>query len=78
MEIIEESKNVGSAVLYGTIAIFILVIVSSFLFSSLLRFTSLQESSYNGSSRHFPLFPFLQAVLFQAAKGRKKAGFLEA
>ena len=40
-----ESKNLGKAVLYGVIAIFLLAIVSSFIFSLLLRFTSVQESS---------------------------------
>ena len=40
-----ESKNLGKAVLFGVIAIFLLAIVSSFIFSLLLRFTSVQESS---------------------------------
>lgn len=40
-----ESKSLGRAVLYGVIAIFLLAIVSSFLFSLLLKFTSVQESS---------------------------------
>ncbi|MBM4762409.1 TIGR04086 family membrane protein [Bacillus sp. B15-48] len=33
------------AVLYGVIAIFVLAIISSFIFSLLFRFTSVQESS---------------------------------
>ncbi len=35
----------GSAVLYGVISIFILAVISSLVFSLLLRFTSLTESS---------------------------------
>lgn len=40
-----ESRNLGKAVLYGVIAIFLLAVVSSFIFSLLLKFTSVQESS---------------------------------
>jgi putative membrane protein (TIGR04086 family) len=40
-----ESKSLGRAVLYGVIAIFLLAIVSSLIFSLLLKFTSVQESS---------------------------------
>ncbi|QFT90020.1 hypothetical protein FIU87_15250 [Bacillus sp. THAF10] len=40
-----ESKKLGSAILYGVIAIFIFAIAISLIFSLLLRFTSLQETS---------------------------------
>ena len=40
-----ESRNLGKAVLYGVVAIFLLAIGSSFIFSLLLKFTSVQESS---------------------------------
>ena len=40
-----ESRNLSKAVLYGLIAIFLLAIISSFIFSLLLKFTSVQESS---------------------------------
>ncbi|RSD24083.1 TIGR04086 family membrane protein [Mesobacillus subterraneus] len=40
-----ESRNLSRAVLYGVIAIFLLAIVSSLIFSLLLKFTSVQESS---------------------------------
>ena len=42
---IEESKKIWSAILYGTLAIFIFAIISSLIFSFILRFSSLQESS---------------------------------
>ncbi|WP_274855351.1 TIGR04086 family membrane protein [Bacillus methanolicus] len=39
-----ETKNFGTAVLYGVIAIFLFAIISSLIFSLILRFTSAQES----------------------------------
>ncbi|RFB17655.1 TIGR04086 family membrane protein [Bacillus sp. HNG] len=38
-------RKMGVAMVYGVVAIFVIVIVSSLLISLLLRFTSLQESS---------------------------------
>ena len=40
-----ESRNLGIAVLYGVIAIFAIAIISSLIFSVLLTFSSVQESS---------------------------------
>ncbi|MCP3741204.1 TIGR04086 family membrane protein [Rossellomorea sp. BNER] len=40
-----ELKKLGGAVIYGVMAIFIIVIVASLIFSVTLRFTTLQESS---------------------------------
>ncbi len=40
-----ESRNMGFAILYGTISIFVMALIFSFLFSILLRFTSLTEAS---------------------------------
>ncbi|MCM3587697.1 TIGR04086 family membrane protein [Mesobacillus maritimus] len=40
-----ESRSLGLSVLYGVIAIFVLAIISSLIFSLLLTFTSLRESS---------------------------------
>ena len=40
-----ESKRLGLAIMYGLITVFMLVVVISFIFSLLLRFTSLQETS---------------------------------
>lgn len=41
----EESKKLGSSILYGMITIFLLLIVTSFFISIILKFTSVQESS---------------------------------
>ncbi len=40
-----ESKRLGYAIMYGLITIFMFAVAISFVFSLLLRFTSLQESS---------------------------------
>jgi putative membrane protein (TIGR04086 family) len=40
-----ETKKLGMAILYGVGSIFILIIILSFIFSILLRFTSINESS---------------------------------
>jgi len=40
-----ESRGLGIAVLHGVIAIFVFAILSSLIFSLLLAFTSVQESS---------------------------------
>ncbi|WP_174729929.1 TIGR04086 family membrane protein [Mesobacillus harenae] len=40
-----ESRNMGLAVLYGVTAIFVLAIVSSFIFANILRFSSANEGS---------------------------------
>lgn len=42
---IEGSKSLVSAVLYGIFTIFLLAVISSTIFSLILRFTSVQESS---------------------------------
>ncbi len=42
---IEESKNFGNAVLYGVITVFLFAIVSSVIFSLILRFTPTSEGS---------------------------------
>ncbi len=43
--LIIEAKKIGSSVLYGTITIFVIAIAASLIFSLLLRFTELTESS---------------------------------
>lgn len=40
-----ESRSMGFAILYGTISIFVMALLFSFIFSLLLRFTSLTEAS---------------------------------
>jgi putative membrane protein (TIGR04086 family) len=40
-----ESKNMGVSVLYGVIVIFLVAVISSLIFSLILRFTSTSEAS---------------------------------
>ncbi|WP_308302329.1 TIGR04086 family membrane protein [Bacillus sp. V5-8f] len=40
-----ESKKMGTAILYGVSTIFILFIITSLIFATLLRFTNITESS---------------------------------
>lgn len=44
---IEGSRSLASAVLYGILTIFLLAVLSSTIFSLILRFTSVEESSLN-------------------------------
>jgi putative membrane protein (TIGR04086 family) len=76
MVIIEESKNIGSAVLIGTIAIFILAIISSVLFAFLLRFTSLQESSVQFIITAISFISIFMGGFISGGKGKQKGWML--
>ncbi|WP_309475288.1 TIGR04086 family membrane protein [Bacillus sp. 03113] len=71
---IEESKSYGSAVLYGVIAIFIVALISSLIFSLLLRFTSIDEAALK-----FPITTVSFITLFVggfiSGKRRKEKGW---
>jgi len=73
---IEESKHVGSAILYGLIAIFILLITSSILFSLLLRFTSLQESSLQYIITIVSFITLFAGGFISGGKGKQRGWFL--
>ncbi|MGP7816855.1 TIGR04086 family membrane protein [Niallia sp. 01092] len=72
----EESKHVGSAVLYGLISIFILLITSSIIFSLLLRFTSLQESSLQYIITAVSFITLFSGGFISGGKGKQKGWFL--
>ena len=76
MLIIEESKNLGSAVLYGTLAIFSLVIISSLIFAFLLRFTSLQESSIQFIITAISFASIFAGGFISGGKGKQKGWLL--
>ncbi|KAB2338992.1 TIGR04086 family membrane protein [Cytobacillus depressus] len=73
---IEDSRNVGGAVLYGVIAVFVLAIISSLLFSLLLRFTSLQESSLQFVITAISFVSLFIGGLISGGKGRQKGWLL--
>jgi putative membrane protein (TIGR04086 family) len=76
MGIIEESKNLGSAVLFGTLTIFILAIFSSIIFSILLRFTSLQESSIQWVVTAISFIAIFAGGFISGGKGKEKGWLL--
>ncbi len=74
--IIEESKNLGSAVLYGTLAIFVFAIITSLLFAFLLRFTSLQESSVQYIISAISFISIFLGGFISGGKGKQKGWML--
>lgn len=71
---IEESTNssFGMAVLYGVITIFIIAIVSSFIFSILLRFTSIEENSLEFIVTAISFATLFLGGCISGGKGKKK------
>jgi putative membrane protein (TIGR04086 family) len=76
MGIIEESKNLASAILFGTLTIFILLIFCSFLFSILLRFTSLQESSIQWLVTAISFIAIFAGGFISGGRGKEKGWLL--
>ncbi|MCQ6273555.1 TIGR04086 family membrane protein [Bacillus sp. V3B] len=72
----EDSKNLGSAVLYGTLTIFILAVVSSLIFAFLLRFTSLQESSVQYIITAISFISIFAGGFISGGKGKQKGWLL--
>jgi putative membrane protein (TIGR04086 family) len=73
---IEESKKIGYAVLYGTISIFIFAIISSFIFSFILRFTALQETSIQYVITAMSFIALFIGGFIAGGKGQQKGWFL--
>lgn len=73
---IEGSKNLGSAVLFGNIAIFIVAIVSSLFFSLLLSFTSLQEASLQHVITAVSFVAIFAGGFIAGGKGKQKGWLL--
>ena len=69
---IEESKNYGSAVLYGIIAIFLLLVVSSLVISLVLKFTSTQESSLEFLTTAISFVTLFAGGFIAGGKGKQK------
>nr|WP_204540664.1 TIGR04086 family membrane protein [Peribacillus deserti] len=66
----------GSALLYGVSSIFILAIVSSFIFSILLRFTSLTESSLTYPIMIVSFISMFVGGFISGGKGKKQGWLL--
>ncbi|MCA1318787.1 TIGR04086 family membrane protein [Bacillus tianshenii] len=71
-----ESKRLGLAIMYGLITIFMFAIATSLLFSLLLRFTSLQESSVAWIILTLSFITLFIGGFVSGGKGREKGWML--
>ncbi|MFE8703484.1 TIGR04086 family membrane protein [Cytobacillus sp. FJAT-54145] len=76
MDKIEESKNYGSAILFGVISIFTLAIITSLIFSFILRFTSAQESSLQFIITAVSFVTLFVGGFISGGKGKQKGWLL--
>ncbi|AGX05654.1 MULTISPECIES: TIGR04086 family membrane protein [Bacillaceae] len=72
----EESKHMGSAVLYGIGSIFIIAIASSLVFSLLLKFTSMDESSIKLPAEILAFISLFAGGFISGGKGKQKGWLL--
>ena len=71
-----ETRKMGSAIIYGTVSIFILAVIFSLLFSLLLRFTSLTESSISYLILILSFICIFIGGLISGGKGKKQGWIL--
>ncbi|MFD2446189.1 TIGR04086 family membrane protein [Bacillus sp. CGMCC 1.16607] len=71
-----ESKNIGVSILHGIISIFLVAIVSSLIFSLLLRFTSTQESSLQMIVTAVSFISLFIGGFISGGKGKEKGWLL--
>ena len=71
-----ETRKMGSAIIYGTVSIFILAVIFSLLFSLLLRFTSLTESSISYLILILSFICIFIGGLISGGKGKKQGWLL--
>lgn len=73
---IEESKGFGSSILYGIFTIFLLAIISSTIFSLILRFTSAEESSLRFFITAISFIGIFVGGFVSGGKGKQKGWLL--
>lgn len=71
-----ESKNMGVSVLYGVVSIFLVAIVSSLIFSLLLRFTSTSEASLQFVVTAVSFISLFVGGFISGGKGKAKGWLL--
>lgn len=71
-----ETRKMGSAIIYGTVSIFIFAVIFSLFFSLLLRFTSLTESSISYLILILSFFSIFIGGLISGGKGKKQGWLL--
>lgn len=69
---IEESRNYGSAVLFGVIVIFVLFVISSLIFSLILKFTAIEESSLKFIATAISFVALFAGGFITGGKGKQK------
>lgn len=67
-----ESRNLGKAVLYGVLAVFIVAAISSLIVSLLLKFTSVQESSVQYVMTSISFLSIFVGGFITGGKGKQK------
>ncbi|MBP3038017.1 TIGR04086 family membrane protein [Bacillaceae bacterium Marseille-Q3522] len=72
----EGSKHLSSAILFGVVSVFLIAIVSSFIFSILLRFTELTEGSLQFTITAVSFITLFVGGFISGGKGRQKGWFL--
>lgn len=70
------SKQFGTAVIHGVMAIFLLVIVSSLIFSLILQLTSIQESSLQFVITAMSFISLFAGGFISGGKGKEKGWLL--
>lgn len=71
-----ETRKLGYSVLYGTISIFVMTIILSLLFSLILRFTSLTESSLSYIILILSFISIFIGGIISGGKGKKQGWLL--
>lgn len=73
---IEESKSFGGSILYGIFTIFLLAVISSTIFSLILRFTSAEESSLKFFITAISFMAIFAGGFVSGGKGKQKGWLL--
>lgn len=71
-----ETRKMGSAIIYGTISIFIFAVIFSLFFSLLLRFTSVTEASISYLILILSFISIFIGGLISGGKGKKQGWLL--
>ncbi|WP_042345670.1 TIGR04086 family membrane protein [Bacillus massiliigorillae] len=71
-----ETRKLGSAIIYGTISIFVFAVIFSLIFSLLLRFTSLTESSLSYMILILSFISIFIGGVISGGKGKKQGWML--
>jgi putative membrane protein (TIGR04086 family) len=71
-----ESKHMGISIMYGIVTIFLVAVISSLIFSLILRFTSTQESSLQFVVTAVSFISLFIGGFISGGKGKEKGWLL--